>query len=111
VGAPLKGAQGRFILRLEQSRIPTVISEVTSDESGKAQKLVSFERCTGGYEAKDYVSYDHGSNTWRSYYYVGGYHFSNLLWNGDGSELTDHSVRSFGHICKQRLMKSTPGPR
>ncbi|SER90180.1 hypothetical protein SAMN03159444_05370 [Pseudomonas sp. NFACC02] len=63
----------------------------------------------GGREAQDYVSYDRGMNTWRGYYYQGGYLFTNLLSGSAESEVTNQDVRSFGHICKQRLINSVAG--
>lgn len=45
VGAPLKGAIGKFLLSLTQSRIAPVKEEVTSDENGKAVAVINFERC------------------------------------------------------------------
>jgi hypothetical protein len=110
VGAPLKGAVGRFVLSLKESRIRSVVEEVTSDEHGVATKVVNFERCAGGHEARDYVSYNHGTNTWRSYYYVGGYVFSNFLLGAKGEVEANKDLRLFGHICNQRLIKSVPGP-
>lgn len=110
VGAPLKGAVGRFVLSLKESRIRPVVEKVTSDEHGIATKVINFERCAGGHEARDFVSYNHGSNTWRSYYYVGGYVFSNFLLGAKGEIEANKDLRLFGHICNQRLIKSVPGP-
>lgn len=110
VGAPLKGAVGRFVLSLKESRIRPVVEEVISDEHGVVTKVVNFERCAGGHEARDYVSYNHGTNTWRSYYYVGGYVFSNFLLGAKGEVEANKDLRLFGHICNQRLIKSVPGP-
>ena len=110
VGAPLKGAVGRFVLSLKESRIRPVVEQVTSDEHGVATKVVNFDRCAGGHQAKDYVSYNYGTNTWRSYYYVGGYVFSNFLLGTKGDVEANKDLRLFGHICNQRLIKSIPGP-
>nr|GEZ52330.1 hypothetical protein [Tanacetum cinerariifolium] len=55
VGAPLKGAVGRFVLCLKASRIRPVVEHVTTDEQGVATKVVNFDRCAGGHEAQDYV--------------------------------------------------------
>ena len=110
VGAPLKGAVGRFVLSLKESRIRPVVEHVTTDEHGVATKVVNFDRCAGGHEAQDYVRYDHGANTWRSYYHVGGYVFSNFLLGAQGNVEANKDFRLFGHICKQRLIKSIPGP-
>jgi len=109
VGAPLRGALGRFVLSLKESGLRPVIQEVTSDENGKVSRLVTFDRCAGGREARDYITYNLGQNTWRSYYYTGGYIFTNVLLEGAGGESTEQDVRSFGHICKQRLIKSSAG--
>ncbi|WP_110950113.1 hypothetical protein [Pseudomonas bohemica] len=109
-GAPLKGAVGRFNLNLEQSRLSTVHAILTSDSAGRVVKNIKFRRCSGGREARDHVSYYRGSNTWRSNYYSGTYTFSNHLL-GDVAELeAAKASRTFGHICKQRLIKSVPGP-
>lgn len=98
------------MLSLKASRIRPVVEHVTSDEHGVATKVVNFDRCAGGHEAQDYVRYDHGVNTWRSYYYVGVYVFSNFLLGAQGNVEANKDFRLFGHICKQRLIKSVPGP-
>ncbi|MFK3797772.1 hypothetical protein [Pseudomonas sp. NPDC088444] len=100
VGAPLKGAMGRFILNLQESRVKTVVEEVISGGDGKIEQVVRFDRCSGGHEARDYVSYDRGANTWRSYYYVGGYTFLNALLGAEAQAEANADVRLFGHICK-----------
>ena len=58
VGAPLKVALGQFILSLKESRIRPMVKEFASDEHGLVSELVTFDRCTGGCEAQDYVSYE-----------------------------------------------------
>jgi len=109
VGAPLKGATGRFVLNLEESRIVPVVEDVMSDENGKVSRLVTFDRCAGGHEARDYVSYYQGRNTWRRYYYVGGYTFINMLAENSSAASADQDIRLFGHICNQQLIKSVAG--
>lgn len=109
VGAPLKGAVGRFTLGLSESRLKPVVEEVVSNHQGKVKTSITFGRCTGGHEALDHVTYHLGTHTWRSYYYVGGYTFSNALLGPAADADAAQDLRLFGHICRQQLIKTARG--
>lgn len=109
VGAPLKGAVGRFTLGLSESRLRPVVEEVVSNHQGKVTTTITFGRCTGGHEALDHLTYHLGTSTWRSYYYVGGYTLSNTLLGPEADAAAAQDLRLFGHICRQQLIKSVRG--
>jgi len=103
---PLEGAVARLKVELDQSRIPLINHDATSDSTGKILALVTMGRCAGGYEARDFTHYDHGSNTWRSYYYEGSWLIYNKLLGRESLLEAYADKGNIGHICKHRLIQS-----
>jgi len=103
VGVPLKGAIGRFVLDLKESRIRPVVEWVVSDAEGRVSKTVSFERCYGGRESGE-INYFYGPGTWRSYYYVGTYHFANAYLD-PSAQISVPLGQVFGHVCGHRKVR------
>jgi hypothetical protein len=108
--APLEGAVARLKLELNESRIPLINSDAESDSAGRISQLVNMGRCVGGFEAKDFTRYDHGHNTWRTYYYKGSWLIYNRLLGNQSLLESFPDQGTIGHICKHRLIRSVPGP-
>lgn len=102
---PLKGALGRLDMSLAESRIKPFFKDVVSDENGKINEVVSFERCYGGRES-DEINWFYGPGIWRSYYYVGRYRFTSVVSEQHGSAEASEDDQVFGHICQHRKIKS-----
>ncbi|MEX6664414.1 hypothetical protein [Pseudomonas sp. W2-17] len=102
---PLKGAMGRLDMSLAESRIKPISRDVVSDENGRVTEVVSFERCYGGRESGD-INYIYGPGTWRSYYYVGSYRFTNVVSELTGTAAASEGDKVFGHVCHHRKIKS-----
>lgn len=101
--APLAGAVVNFSLGYHKQMRPAINFSLISDEKGQASKMVELGRCTGGYEAENFVHKQQGFNTWKSHYLVGGYSVSNAL---RSSKAKQPHVFFLGHICSQKLVKS-----
>lgn len=102
---PLKGAVGRLEMSLAESRIKPFFKDVVSDENGKINEVVSFERCYEGRES-DEINWFYGPGIWRSYYYVGRYRFTSVVSEQHGSAEASEDDQVFGHICQHRKIKS-----
>ncbi|MBC3949971.1 hypothetical protein [Pseudomonas folii] len=101
-GAPLEGGTVGFVLGFNGNYKPLISFVLSSDQDGRALKLVELGRCEGGNEARDFVNYSKGyNNTWRTHYRIGQYVVVNELAGRDQS-----ATYAFGHICNQRLISS-----
>jgi hypothetical protein len=101
-GAPLEGGVASFVIGFEGNYRPLINVPLSSDEEGKALRLVDLGKCEGGNEARDFVDYSKGyNNTWRTQYRVGQYVVVNEL---AGKALS--ASYALGHICHQRLISS-----
>ncbi|WP_349969841.1 hypothetical protein [Pseudomonas caspiana] len=103
-GAPLEGGE----ISLSFSNIGSKDMDpvvVVSGGDGKALKLITFEKCEGGWLAESFIhKQENGKNTWATRYKVGSYVGTNVLLEVLADKPHEYN---FGHICNRFLINWT----
>ncbi|POD71119.1 hypothetical protein BKM17_22745 [Pseudomonas syringae group genomosp. 3] len=107
-GTPLEGGIASYSIDLPKSDKSRSTGLVKTDASGKVRTLVDIGRCVGGNDADVFTEKDRGTHIWRTQYFEGDWMVHNFYAGDTGADTPHPDKGQVGHICHQRLIKSTP---
>lgn len=107
-GKPLEGGIASYSIDLPKSDKSHLGGFVKTDASGKVRTVVDIGRCVGGNDADVFTEKDRGTHIWRTQYFEGDWMVHNFYAGDTGADTPHPDKGQVGHICHQRLIKSTP---
>ncbi|PHN47434.1 hypothetical protein [Pseudomonas amygdali] len=107
-GTPLEGGIASYSIDLPKSDKSRPTGLVKTDASGKVRTVVDIGRCVGGNDADVFAEKDRWTHIWRTQYFEGSWVVDNPYGLNTGLDTPHPDKGQVGHICHQRLIKSTP---
>ncbi|WP_024643372.1 hypothetical protein [Pseudomonas syringae] len=107
-GKPLEGGIASYSIDLPKSDKSHLGGFVKTDASGKVRTALNIGRCVGGNDAGVFTEKDRGTHIWRTQYFEGSWTVNSFYAGNTGLDTPHPDKGQIGHICHQRLIKSTP---